>query len=164
MATLPADVVSLTPGGRADGFDATRGFTLTRTFPAPRTVVWRAISERELFARWFGADVEFDLTEWDLREGGVWRGTMTYEGNEIPWVGRFVVVDEPERLAIEITDQGDLDGQLDLVSMTLTEKDGVTEMFYVQNGGGLTDEQYEGAKEGTESFLDAIAVVVADIA
>ena len=39
-----------------------RGFTLTRTFDAPRAKVWRAITEADLFARWFGADVDLVVT------------------------------------------------------------------------------------------------------
>ena len=164
MATLPAELTAHIPAGRPEPFDPSRGFSLTRTFPAARHLVWRALTEADLFARWFGADVPVEIHEWDLREGGTWRGTMTYEGNEIPWVGRFVVVQPEDRLAIEISDEGELSGHDDVITMSLTEVDGGTEVLLVQSGGGLTDEQYEQAKEGTEGFLDAIATVVADLA
>lgn len=90
-------------------YDAMRGYTISRVFDAPRALVWRAISEADLFARWFGADVDLALHEWDFRPQGLWRGTMTYEGTEIPWVGKFIEIDEPSRLVLAITDEGEID-------------------------------------------------------
>lgn len=163
MATLSPELTAHTPAGRAESFDAARGYTITRTFEAPRDLVWRALTEADLFARWFGAEVPLEIHEWDLREGGNWRGTMTYEGNEIPWVGEFVVVEPPERLVIAISDEGEVRDTDDLMQMTLRDDGDRTELVLVQNGGGLTDEQYEMAKEGTASFLEAIAEVVASL-
>src|SRR3954470_7448707 len=80
--------------------DTERGYTITREYDAPRPLVWRAISEAELFARWFGDQTELTIHEWDLRPGGEWRGTMVYEGGEIPWTGRFMEIDEPNRLVV----------------------------------------------------------------
>ena len=140
-----------------------RGFTLTRTFDAPRAKVWRAISEADLFARWFGADVDLVVTSWDFREGGEYRATMTYEGTEIPWAGRFVEIDAPTRLAVQITDEGTVKDTDDVLTYVLTDAGDQTVMEFSQRGGGLTDEQYEQAREGTEGFLDAMAKVIATI-
>ena len=63
-------------------------------------------TEADLFARWFGADLDVEITEWDLTEGGGGKAVMTYEGNAINWAGRFVENDEPSRLAVRITDEG----------------------------------------------------------
>ncbi|QGG94434.1 SRPBCC family protein [Actinomarinicola tropica] len=164
MATLDPELTAHTPAGRADSFDASRGYVIQRTFDAPQALVWRALSEADLFARWFGADVPMEVHEWDLRDGGTWRGTMTYEGNEIHWVGEFVVVEPPDRLVIAISDEGEVRDTDDLMQMSLREVDGRTEVTVVQNGGGLTDEQYEMAKEGSQSFLEAIDKVLADLA
>jgi uncharacterized protein YndB with AHSA1/START domain len=143
--------------------DAERGYTITRTYEAPRALVWRAITEADLFARWFGAETELVVHSWDLRPGGEWRGTMTYEGNEIPWLGRFIEVDEPERLVLAITDEGELTEPLELITYTLAEADGRTELVLRQSGGGLTDEQYQQAKEGSSGFLDELGKVVASL-
>ena len=143
--------------------DAERGYTITRTYEAPRALVWRAITEADLFARWFGADTDLEVHQWDLRPGGEWRGTMTYEGTEIPWLGRFVEVVEPERLVVAITDQGELREPLELISYTLTEDGGRTEMVLRQSGGNLTDEGYREAREGTSGFLDELAKVIASL-
>ena len=116
-----------------------RGFTLTRTFDAPRAKVWRAISEADLFARWFGADVDLVVTSWDFREGGEYRATMTYEGTEIPWAGRFVEIDAPSRLAVQITDEGTIKDTDDVLTYVLTDAGDQTVMEFSQRGGGLTD-------------------------
>jgi uncharacterized protein YndB with AHSA1/START domain len=140
-----------------------RGYTLTRTYDAPRAKVWRAISEADLFAQWFGAQVDLVIHSWDLREGGEWTGTMTYEGTEIPWAGRFVEVDEPSRLAVQITDEGTVKDTDDVLTYTLTDKGDQTLLEIRQSGGGLTDEQYEQAREGTAGFLEELAKVAATL-
>ena len=144
-------------------FDADRGYTLVRTFDAPRAKVWRAITEADLFARWFGADLDVEITEWNLSEGGGWKAVMTYEGNAINWAGRFVEVDEPNRLAVRITDEGEIKDTDDVLTFTLTDQGDTTLVEMRQAGGGLTDEQYLEAKEGSATFFDALAKVVASI-
>ena len=142
---------------------ADRGYTLTRTYDAPRAKVWRAISEADLFAKWFGAEVDLVIHSWDLRQGGEWSGTMTYQGTDIPWAGRFVEVDEPHRLAVQITDEGTVKDTDDILTYVLTDKGEQTVLELSQRGGGLTDEQYEQAKQGTAGFLDEMAKVIATL-
>lgn len=144
-------------------FDADRGFNLTRTFDAPRAKVWRAISEPDLFARWFGAEADVAVTSWDLRTGGDFTAVMTYEGTEIAWAGQFVEVEAPTKLAIRITDEGTVKDTDDVLTMVLVESGDQTVLQYRQAGGGLTDEQYEQSRQGTESFFDAMAKVIATL-
>ena len=139
------------------------GFTITRTFDAPRALVWRALTERDLFARWFGADAELDVHEWDFRVDGSWTGTMTWEGNTMPWSGRFLEVQEPERLVVAIADAPELGDTYEVITQTLTESGGRTELVLSQTGH-LTPEQYEQTREGSAAFLDELATVVASLA
>jgi uncharacterized protein YndB with AHSA1/START domain len=141
-------------------FDASRGYTLTRTYDAPRSIVWRAITEGDNFAQWWGAELQMEIHDWDLRVGGDWRGTMTYEGSEIPWAGRFVEIDAPSRIVMAITDQPPVTEPYELMTYTLSEQEGRTELVVRQSGGHLTDEQYGQAKEGTGTFLDVLDKVV----
>lgn len=143
--------------------DSERGYTITRAYDAPRQLVWRAITEADLFARWFGSDVQFEVHSWDLRAGGEWTGTMTYEGTEIPWAGRFIEVDEPKWLVVAITDEGEVKDTDDKLSYTLVDKGDTTELTVRQWGGSLTDEQYAQAEEGSRGFLEALAKVVATL-
>ncbi len=49
-----------------------------RTFDAPRPLVWRAWTEPDLLARWYGPGIETVIHEFDLRPGGVWRNEMKW--------------------------------------------------------------------------------------
>jgi uncharacterized protein YndB with AHSA1/START domain len=144
-------------------FDPDRGYTLTRTFDAPRALVWRAITEADLFAQWVGADTPMEVHTWDLRPGGEWRGTMTYEGNELPWSGRFIEIEEPERLVVAFTDEPTIEQVDETLTYTLTERGDQTELVLRQSGGSLSDEEYGPAREGTASFLEKMAEVVAGL-
>lgn len=47
-----------------------------RDFEAAPAQLFRAHTDRELFARWSGpSSVDAEITEWDAREGGSWRYT-----------------------------------------------------------------------------------------
>lgn len=60
-------------------------FVLTREFDAPLDLVWRAWTERERFARWFGPKgIKVNLAKFDLRPGGICHYSMTTpDGNEM---------------------------------------------------------------------------------
>jgi uncharacterized protein YndB with AHSA1/START domain len=145
-------------------FDPDRGYTLTRRFDAPRPVVWQAITQPDLFAQWFGTEAAgVEVHQWDLEPGGRWRATMHWEGNELPWSGRFEEIDEPERIVFAVIDAAELGEAFELMTITLTEEGDKTDLVLRQSGGHLTDEQYGEAREGTGSFLDALADVVARV-
>ena len=54
----------------------TETYKLVRDFSAPKSLVWRAISEPELVSRWYGPGVETVLHVFDLRGGGEWLTEM----------------------------------------------------------------------------------------
>ena len=142
--------------------DSQRGYTIERTFEAPRQIVWDAWTKPEHFAYWFGtSDVRMEDVRMDVREGGRWSATMIYGEHRIPWSGQFVEVDPPQRLVMELTD---VEGgtEFDRYIVELTEQGDVTDMVLRQAGGHLTDEEYEEAKVGTNSFMDSMAQLVKD--
>ena len=54
-----------------------RGYTITRTFDAPRDLVWQAWTDPKQFAVWFGGPTtQMPDMAMDVREGGAWSGTM----------------------------------------------------------------------------------------
>jgi len=76
----------------------TDGFTIERTFDAPRDLVWKALTEPAQFAVWFGGDhaeVPVDSVSMDVRPGGTWAAHMIAGGAEMDWKGEYVEVDEP---------------------------------------------------------------------
>jgi uncharacterized protein YndB with AHSA1/START domain len=136
-----------------------RGYTIERSFDAPREVVWQAWTTPAHFARWFGTEAtEMRDVEFDLRPGGAWHGTMVLaDGTEIHWHGVFIEVEEPSRLVMDIADEREITDEFERYSLSLEEKRSRTEMVLRQSGGHLTDEQYEQARIGTESFMDSLA-------
>jgi uncharacterized protein YndB with AHSA1/START domain len=141
--------------------DAT-GFTITRTFAAPRGPVFTAWTTPEQFGRWFGgtaSEVPLETIEMDVRPGGAWKATMFAgpDRYEIGWRGEYVVVDAPEHLELTLTDGPEA---VETIDVHLAESDGRTEMTTTQSGGHLTAEQYEQAKAGWQTFFDAMAEIV----
>ncbi len=53
-------------------------YILDRVFKAPVALVWRAWTDPELLARWYGPGVETIIHEYDLRPGGVWKNEMKW--------------------------------------------------------------------------------------
>lgn len=55
-------------------------YILDRLFDAPRAMVWRAWTDPELLARWYGPGVETIIHKFDLTPGGVWLNEMKWGG------------------------------------------------------------------------------------
>ena len=73
---------------------------ITREFDAPRHLVYKAYTTRELVSRWWpGQRGEMRSCEIDLRPGGKWRYVMGAQGGfEVAFHGEFSEVVENERL------------------------------------------------------------------
>jgi uncharacterized protein YndB with AHSA1/START domain len=102
---------------------------ITRTFDAPRQLVWNAWTDPDQFGKWFGSGSA--RTTMDLEPGGDWRCVMLYDGGEKPFWGKFVQIDEPERLVLTFTDSPDGEA---IVTVLLTETGGCSEMSFTQVG------------------------------
>ncbi|MEA2284466.1 MAG: hypothetical protein QOJ21_509 [Solirubrobacteraceae bacterium] len=137
------------------------GITITRTFDAPRELVWKEWTEPERFADWFGgpeSDVPLSTVSMDVRAGGAWRATMFVgaERREIRWTGEYREVVEPERLVLTMSDQPGGGGH-ELITVILTDLgDGRTEMLFRQEGR-MRPAAYERAQAGWGGFFDRIA-------
>ena len=142
----------------------TDGLTITRSFAAPREQVWAAWTTPEHFSVWFGTaavDVPLATLRMDVRMGGAWSAVMHVpDGQRIDWVGEYVEVAPPERLAFTMTDDP-ANPAREPVTVVLAEVDGGTSMTMTQRGGNLTDEQYEQAKAGWNGFFDEMAGLLA---
>lgn len=53
-------------------------YILDRVFNAPREMVWRAWTDPELLARWYGPGVDTIIHKYDLKPGGEWRNEMKW--------------------------------------------------------------------------------------
>jgi len=89
--------------GNKPAGDAPKGeFVITRVFNAPRDLVFRAWTEAEHLARWFGPKgCVIGVSKLELRPGGVFHFSMrTQDGTEMwgKWVFREIVA--PERIVL----------------------------------------------------------------
>ncbi|GAA4926978.1 SRPBCC domain-containing protein [Nesterenkonia rhizosphaerae] len=76
-------------------------FSITRTFDAPRDLVWRAWTDESELAQWlFPFGVSTDSISFDVRVGGRYRYTMTNDqtGEKFPTGGEFLVVEPTDKL------------------------------------------------------------------
>jgi uncharacterized protein YndB with AHSA1/START domain len=136
---------------------------ITRTFDAPRELVWAAWTTPEQFAVWFGsdaADVPVDSVSMDVRVGGAWAAEMHLpDGGVIHWAGEYTEVDPPSRLALTMTDDPSRPAR-EPITVVLVDRDGRTEMTMTQSGANLPPEQIEGTKAGWNGFFDVLARVL----
>ena len=77
---------------------ATSTYVLERVFDAPREMVWRAWTEPELFARWYGPRAETVVHRSDLEPGGLWLVEMRMGDNSSFQRFECAEVTPPERL------------------------------------------------------------------
>jgi uncharacterized protein YndB with AHSA1/START domain len=73
-------------------------YVLEREFDAPAALVWRAWTEPELLARWYGPGVETIIHQLDVAPGGLWLGEMRWNGNANYQRVEYTEVVAPERL------------------------------------------------------------------
>jgi uncharacterized protein YndB with AHSA1/START domain len=111
---------------------------ITRVFDAPRELVWKAWTEPERIKQWSAPkDFTMPVAEGDLRPGGAWRSSMRQpDGTELWLGGVYREIVEPERLVFThawLDDKGK-PGPETLVTVTLTEREGKTEMSFRQTG------------------------------
>jgi uncharacterized protein YndB with AHSA1/START domain len=108
-----------------------RELAMTRTFDAPRHLVFDAYTKPELLKRWFGP-VGWTLVvcEIDLRVGGSWRYTMKkVDGSEMRLSGVYREIVVPERIvSTESFDDPWYDGQA-LTTTTFSERGGKTTLM-----------------------------------
>jgi uncharacterized protein YndB with AHSA1/START domain len=100
---------------------------MTRTFDAPRALVFRAHSSCEHMRHWFGRRQDsMPSCQIDFRPGGAWRMVnRDDDGNEFVFFGEYRAIVEPERIDWTFGFEG-MPGEPGLESMTLEEQDGMT--------------------------------------
>ena len=134
--------------------------TLTRVFDAPRELVWKAWTEPEQLARWWGPDGwsnPVSEIRMDVRPGGGFKVTSVSDedGTEMPSHGVYREVVEPERLVLEEpAEESWHEGAVSVVSFT-DLGDGRTELV-VRTTIQTTDEMRASAEAGMAGSLDRL--------
>jgi uncharacterized protein YndB with AHSA1/START domain len=104
---MTVDLQSLVGGMTAGPGDDDREVVFTRTFEAPRALVFRAWTDPDYLVRWWGpAGFSTVGCTMDARPGGGFSLVMIApNGLELPAAGTFREVAPPDRLGFVITDE-----------------------------------------------------------
>ena len=136
--------------------------TLTREFAAPRSLVWRAWTEPQQFARWFGPrGFTIPRIEFDVRAGGAIRCDMRApDGTTFTNLGTFTELVEPERIActLRYEENGEVVFE-NLNTVTLTEHGGKTLLTLdvrVLRANATAPKYLIGMHEGWQQTLDRL--------
>jgi uncharacterized protein YndB with AHSA1/START domain len=102
--------------------------TMTRTFNAPRALVWKALSEREHAVRWWGPHNHKNrVLTWDWTVGGKWEiETIIADGTKIVFFGDYLEIEKPTKVTQTFSFDQLPPGAHSVDAVTLTEKDGKT--------------------------------------
>jgi uncharacterized protein YndB with AHSA1/START domain len=145
--------------------DTAHEITITRVIHAPRELVWRAWTDPEHLARWWGArgwtTAPSDVTI-EVRPGGVFRvGSVSdADGAEMTTEGVFREVVEPERLVLEEPSEDSWHEGARTVVTFADLGDGRTEMA-MRSTVYTTDEMARTAEAGLRSAIDRLVEVFA---
>ena len=108
---------------------------ITRTFDAPRALVFKAWSKAEHAVRWFGPkNFTCPHCKIDFRVGGAYRACIrSPEGTEYWMRGIYREIAEPERIVFTFSweEEGER-GRENLVTVTLAEQGNQTRMTFRQ--------------------------------
>jgi uncharacterized protein YndB with AHSA1/START domain len=133
--------------------------TISRTFDAPRELVWKAWTEPDQLAQWWGprgSTAPLERITMDVRPGGAFSVTsVSAEGNEMTVHGVYREVVEPEQLVLDEPAEGSWHEGAVSVATFNDLGDGRTEMV-VRTTIHTTDEMRVTAEAGMESTLDRL--------
>lgn len=133
-----------------------RELLITRTFDAPRRLVFAAFSKPENLAQWWGPKgFSLPQCEVDFRPGGVFQFVMRGpDGKDYPFRGSYLEILEPERIAFQGT-INDEPGHQVWTTVTFAEENGKT-ILTVRQTYSFESDATSGAPEGWEQTLDRL--------
>ncbi|MGH7616848.1 MAG: SRPBCC domain-containing protein [Gemmatimonadaceae bacterium] len=129
-----------------------RELVITRTFDAPRSLVWAAFTDPKHLPNWHTGPEGFTMPvcEIDLRAGGSWRYVWrNAHGREFEATGTYREVDPPARIAFATT----VNGEEQTSTTTFSEENGRTTVTNSMRFASSTsrDQAIPYAKIGTET-------------
>jgi predicted 3-demethylubiquinone-9 3-methyltransferase (glyoxalase superfamily)/uncharacterized protein YndB with AHSA1/START domain len=174
-----------TPAGKkSPAASAAREFTISRTFDAPRDLVWKAWTEAERMAQWWGPKgAAIRVMKLDLRPGGIFHYAMQYQpGRDVFGRMAYREIAAPERLVF-VTSFSDAQGGITrapfpqigetwplevLNTVTLTERDGKTTVSVRGEPINATGEElatfmrmFDSMRQGFGGTFDKLAAYLA---
>lgn len=148
-----------------------REIEITRTFDAPRHLVFEVLTQPEHVRQWWGLrDHEMIVCEIDLRVGGKWRYVLRApDGSEHGFSGEYREIVPPERLVATEGYEALPPGHDYLATLTLTEQDGrtllvnrITYRSVEDRDGHLNSGMEAGMRETYDRLAELLASKQAD--
>ncbi|MDQ3381243.1 MAG: SRPBCC family protein [Actinomycetota bacterium] len=144
-----------------------REIVMTRTFDAPRELVWEALSKPEHMREWWGPrGFTMPVCEMDFRVGGAYRFVQKGpDGAEYGFRGEYREIVPPERIGWTFEFEG-MSGSISLDTMTLTVEDGKTTITTtsvfdsVEQRDGMLE---SGMETGAAETYDRLAELLEEI-
>jgi uncharacterized protein YndB with AHSA1/START domain len=137
-----------------------REVVITRIFDAPRSLVFKAWTEPEHLAKWFGPqDFTATIIQSDLRTGGAYHFHMRGPNYDDHWKGTYREVVPPERLAFTWpagSTSHPLRPTESIVTVTFEDLSGKTKLT-LRHGMFETVAQRDDHQRGWNSTLDCLA-------
>jgi len=139
---------------------------ITRSFDAPRELVFRTMSAPAVSPLWWGlATTTTIVEEMDVRPGGKYRYVdRSDDGSQMTFFGEYLQVDPPERLVQ--TSEFDLaPGDAVIDTMTLEERDGRTIMTVLEQCPSKEVRDAilaSGMEEGMNESYERLAALLAE--
>ena len=145
-----------------------REIVMSRTFSAPRELVWEALSRPEHIRRWYGPRSEtMTICEIDFRVGGKWRFVLESEGGGgCAFRGEFRRIERPETI-VQTSEYEDMAGHISLETITLSEQNGRTTMTTLCQFDSTEDRDgmlYSGMEEGAGESYDRMEELLGELA
>ena len=139
-----------------------REIHIERIFDAPRDRVWKAMTEPDLLAQWWGRGNRLSIERYEFVKGGHWRFVEHTDHGDHGFEGRFREIAPPARLALTFEWDG-MPGYVIINSMTLEELgDGRTKLVAVsqfhtpEERDGFLKSGMEGGMNESYSALDRV--------
>lgn len=162
---------------------SSRELVITRTFDAPRDLVFKAFAQREALAQWWGpVGFSIEVSTFDFRPGGIFHYQMVHPDGHSMW-GRFTYreIVEPERI-VWVNSFADPDGNvarapfgdtipLEMLSVvTLAEQRGKTLLTLRSRAINATpderatfEEMFDSMNQGWGGTWDKLAAYLAKV-
>jgi len=144
-----------------------RTIRVERIFDATRDRVWRAYTQPELVAQWWGRGNKLDIERLEVRRGGHWRFVEHSDHGDHGFEGRFAEVTPPARI-VQTFEWDGLPGHVALETMTLEDLgDGRTKIITTslflttEDCDGMLQSGMEGGLNESYAALDRVLAAMA---
>ena len=141
---------------------------MERVFNAPRELVFKAHTDPNLIAKWWGPRrYTTTVDQLDLRVGGAWRFVQRdADGHEYAFNGVYREIVPPERLSYTFEFEG-MPGHVLVETVTFEEQDGKTKVTVTSLFSSVEDRDgmlHSGMEEGANESQDRLAELLATMA